>query len=302
MTENFLMILLLIALGYILKRIGYINGKDSRVISTLVLNVTLPSVVIVNLNHVNLTPSLVVLPVMMILYGVVTKVLIVLMFIKYSNEVRGSVAMMMAALNIGIFAYPLVQQIWPEQGLLYFGMADIGGAIVMFGLTYFAASYFKQVGGGFNPKQILWNMLKSVPLMTYIIMLVLNILQWHLPHTAIRFFDILGHANLPLSMILLGVLMDFRLERRFLPLTLKYLVLYYGFGALFGTLVYFFLPVDDAMIKTTLQLIWLLPVGVAALSYAVQFKYRTLPVIAMASNVTIVISIVILYLYQFWFV
>ncbi|HAR6036236.1 TPA: AEC family transporter, partial [Staphylococcus pseudintermedius] len=33
-----------------------------------------------------------------------------------------------------------------------------------------------------------------------------------------------------------------------------------------------------------------------------QFKYRTLPVIAMASNVTIVISIVILYLYQFWFV
>lgn len=103
MTENFLMILLLIALGYILKRIGYINGKDSRVISTLVLNVTLPSVVIVNLNHVNLTPSLVVLPVMMILYGVVTKVLIVLMFIKYSNEVRGTVAMMMAALNIGIF-------------------------------------------------------------------------------------------------------------------------------------------------------------------------------------------------------
>lgn len=83
----------------------FINGKDSRVISTLVLNVTLPSVVIVNLNHVNLTPSLVVLPVMMILYGVVTKVLIVLMFIKYSNEVRGTVAMMMAALNIGIFGF-----------------------------------------------------------------------------------------------------------------------------------------------------------------------------------------------------
>lgn len=56
------------------------------------------------------------------------------------------------------------------------------------------------------------------------------------------------------------------------------------------------------MVKTTLQLTWLLPVGVAALSYAVQFKYKTLPVIAMASNVTIVISIVIFYVYQYLFV
>lgn len=209
---------------------------------------------------------------------------------------------MMAALNIGIFAYPLVQQIWPEKGLLYFGMADIGGAIVMFGFTYFAASYFKQVGGGFNPKQIGWNMMKSVPLMTYLIMLCLNIFQWHLPTFALHFFDLLAQANLPLSMILLGVLMDFKIERRFLPLTIKYLVLHYGLGLFFGALVYFFLPVEDDMIKTTLQLIWLLPVGVAALSYAVQFKYRTLPVIAMASNITIVISIIILYLYQYWFV
>ncbi|ARJ50412.1 AEC family transporter [Staphylococcus lutrae] len=302
MTERFLMILFLIALGYTLKRLGFINGKDSRVISVLVLNVTLPSVVIVNLNHVHLSLSLAVLPVMMVLYGIVTKILIAYLFIKYNNEVRGTVATMMAALNIGIFAYPLVQQIWPEKGLLYFGMADIGGAVVMFGLTYFAASYFKQVGGGLNPRQIGFNMVKSVPLMTYLIMLLLNIFSLHLPAMAIDFFEILGQANLPLSMILLGVLMDFKIERRFLPLTLKYLALHYGFGLFFGTLVYFFLPVEDDMIKTTLQLIWLLPVGVAALSYAVQFKYRTLPVIAMASNVTIVISIVILYCYQYWFV
>ncbi|QPA24834.1 AEC family transporter [Mammaliicoccus fleurettii] len=302
MTENFLMILLLIAVGYVLKRIGFIQGHESHVLSVLVLNVTLPAVVIVNLNHVTLNPSLTILPIMMLIYGIITKILIVILFIKYNNEIRGTVAMMMAALNIGIFAYPLVQQIWPEKGLLYFGMADIGGAIVMFGLTYFAASYFKQVGGGFNPKQVGLNMLKSVPLMTYIVMLTLNLLQLHLPSFAIHFFEILGHTNLPLSMILLGVLMDFKIERQFLPLTLKYLVIHYGFGILFGTLVYYFLPVQDEMVKTTLQLTWLLPVGVAALSYAVQFKYKTLPVIAMASNVTIVISIVIFYVYQYLFV
>ena len=40
MTEQFTMIILLIALGYFLKRINFIKATDSQVIATLVLNVT----------------------------------------------------------------------------------------------------------------------------------------------------------------------------------------------------------------------------------------------------------------------
>ncbi len=123
MTENFLMILLLIAVGYVLKRIGFIQGHESHVLSVLVLNVTLPAVVIVNLNHVTLNPSLTILPIMMLVYGIITKILIVILFIKYNNEIRGTVAMMMAALNIGIFAYPLVQQITRSANLARKGLA-----------------------------------------------------------------------------------------------------------------------------------------------------------------------------------
>ncbi|MEZ2085958.1 AEC family transporter, partial [Staphylococcus aureus] len=50
MTEQFTMIILLIALGYFLKCINFIKATGSQVIATLVLNVTLPSLVIVNLN------------------------------------------------------------------------------------------------------------------------------------------------------------------------------------------------------------------------------------------------------------
>ena len=54
MTEQFVMIILLIALGYLLKRINFLKAADSQVLSTLVLNVTLPSLVIVNLNSAEL--------------------------------------------------------------------------------------------------------------------------------------------------------------------------------------------------------------------------------------------------------
>ncbi|PTH32284.1 malonate transporter [Staphylococcus agnetis] len=302
MTERFIMILLLIALGYILKRIGYVKGSEAKVMTTIVLNVTLPAVVIVNLNGATLTPSLSLLPILMILYGIITKLIVIILFIKYNNEVRGTVAMLIASLNIGIFAYPLVEQMWPKYGLLYFGMADIGGAILMFGVTYIIAGYFKNAESTLNIKTIVLKCLSSIPLMTYIVMISLCLLTIKIQPIIIDFFDLLGKANLPLSMMLLGVLLDFKIERRYLPLTFKYVGIHYGLGLLFGSLVYFFLPVSDDMIKTTLILIWLLPVGVATLSYAVQFQYRTLPMIAMASNMTVVISIGILYMYQHFFI
>ena len=298
MTEQFVMIILLIALGYFLKRINYLKATDSQVLSTLVLNVTLPSLVIVNLNSADLNMSFSILPIMMIVYGIVAKIIVIWFFRKYSNQMRGSVGMMTGSMNIGLFAYPLVNAIWPEKGMVYFGMADIGGAMIMFGLTYFVGSYFSEGGDQFNFKFLGKKLIQSVPLVTYIVMFTLNMSNIHIWKPAIDFFSILSKANMPLSMILLGVMLSFSIDREYLPVTIKYLCLHYGLAIVAGTLVHFFLPVSDPMIKTTLLITWLLPVGVAIIPYSIQFKYKTLPFVGMVTNLTIIISIVILYVYQ----
>ena len=288
MTEQFVIIILLIALGYFLKRMNYLKATDSQVLSTLVLNVTLPSLVIVNLNSAKLDVSFSILPIMMIIYGIVAKIIVIWFFRKYDNHMRGSVGMMTGSMNIGLFAYPLVEAIWPSKGMIYFGMVDIGGAIIMFGITYFVGSYFSEG--------------QSVPLVTYMIMFGLNMSHIHIWQPAIDFFSVLSKANMPLSMILLGVMLNFSIEREYLPVTIKYLCLHYGLGMLAGTLVHFLLPVSDDMIKTTLLITWLLPVGVAIIPYSIQFKYKTLPFVGMVTNLTIIISIIILYIYQAVFV
>ena len=302
MTEQFVMIILLIALGYFLKRINYLKATDSQVLSTLVLNVTLPSLVIVNLNSADLNMSFSILPIMMIVYGIVAKIIVIWFFRKYSNQMRGSVGMMTGSMNIGLFAYPLVNAIWPEKGMVYFGMADIGGAMIMFGLTYFVGSYFSEGEDQFNFKFLGKKLIQSVPLVTYIVMFTLNMSNIHIWKPAIDFFSILSKANMPLSMILLGVMLSFSVDREYLPVTIKYLCLHYGLAIVAGTLVHFFLPVSDPMIKTTLLITWLLPVGVAIIPYSIQFKYKTLPFVGMVTNLTIIISIVILYVYQALFV
>lgn len=302
MTEQFIIIILLIALGYLLKRINFIKSADSQVLSTLVLNVTLPSLVIVNLNSANLDLSFSILPIMMLIYGILAKVIMVSLFRKYDNHVKGSVGMMAASLNIGLFAYPLVETIWHENGMIYFGMADIGGAIIMFGVTYFVGSYYSEGSDQFNFKFLGKKLISSVPLVTYIVMFILNMANIHLPKASIDFFTIISKANMPLSMILLGIMLSFRIEKQFLPIAVKYLIVHYGLGCIAGLLVHFFLPTSDDMIKTTLLITWLLPVGVAIIPYSIQFKYKTLPLVGMVTNISIVISIIIIYIYQAIFV
>ena len=209
---------------------------------------------------------------------------------------------MAASLNIGLFAYPLVETIWPKNGMIYFGMADIGGAIIMFGVTYFVGSYYSEGSDQFNFKFLGKKLISSVPLVTYIVMFILNMANIHLPKASIDFFTIISKANMPLSMILLGIMLSFRIEKQFLPIAVKYLIVHYGLGCIAGLLVHFFLPTSDDMIKTTLLITWLLPVGVAIIPYSIQFKYKTLPLVGMVTNISIVISIIIIYIYQAIFV
>ncbi|MEJ7480405.1 AEC family transporter, partial [Staphylococcus pasteuri] len=83
----------LIALGYFLKRMNFFKANDSQVLATLVINVTLPSLVIVNLNSADLDISLSILPIMMILYGVIAKGIMLWLFMKHNKQVRGTMGM-----------------------------------------------------------------------------------------------------------------------------------------------------------------------------------------------------------------
>ncbi|WP_223218713.1 hypothetical protein [Streptococcus pneumoniae] len=56
------------------------------------------------------------------------------------------------------------------------------------------------------------------------------------------------------------------MKNNFLPIAVKYLIVHYGLGCIAGLLVHFFLPTSDDMIKTTLLITWLLPVGVAIMA------------------------------------
>ena len=298
MNQEFIYIIFIIALGYLLKRTGILKESDGAVISRIIFNITLPSLVIVSLQTSTITLSLIGITLIVILYGVLSTVVAYFVFRKETREIKGTFMMLASGYNVGLFAFPLVEAFWGVEGLLYFGMFDVGNSFIVFGLAYLVGSYFSENGLRLEWRSILMKFGKSIPLMTYIIMSILNFSDIELPTLFLDVATIISKANMPLALLLLGIYFEFSFDKQYFRPIIKYLVFRYGLGLLVGISLYLTLPVDE-MFKNTILIGLVLPIGLAVIPYAHEFKYRTKMVIGTVSNLCIFISMILLYLFSY---
>lgn len=298
MNQEFLLIIIIIAFGYLLKRLNILQEKDGEVISKIIFKITLPALVIVTFDSVKIETSLILLPVIVLVYGIFTALLGLLFFKNEQRELKGSLLMLTSGFNVGLFAFPLVYAIWGMDGLTYFSMFDVGASFVVFGIAFILGSYFSEEGLSLNPLEILKKLGKSIPLMTYLIASILNFCHIHLPDMFIDVASTISGANIPLSLILLGLFLNFKFDKQFIRPMLKFLSFRYGLGLIVGLVLYYTLPYD-IMLRSTILIGLLLPVAASALTFAVEFKYSTNSTrfIATISNITILVSIIILYIF-----
>ena len=155
MNQEFLYIILIIALGYLLKRFKILQEKDGEVIAKIIFKITLPALVLVTFDKVKIETSLMLIPIIVILYGIVTTFFGLLFFKNEERERKGSFLMLSSGFNVGLFAFPLVFAIWGMNGLTYFSMFDVGASFIVFGIAYILGSYFSEEGLNLNPVEII---------------------------------------------------------------------------------------------------------------------------------------------------
>lgn len=299
MNQEFIYIIFIIALGFLLKKAGILKESDGAVISRIIFNITLPSLVIVSLQTSTITLSLIGITLIVVLYGIFSTVVAFIVFRKETREIKGTFLMLASGYNVGLFAFPLVEAFWGAEGLLYFGMFDVGNSFIVFGLAYLVGSYFSEDGMKLEWHSILMKFGKSIPLMTYLIMSALNFGHIQLPAVLLDVATIISKANMPLALLLLGIYLEFSFDRQYIRPIIKYLVFRYGLGLIVGVSLYFILPVDD-MFKYTVLIGLVLPIGLAVIPYAHEFKYRTTMMIGTVSNLCIFISMILLYLFSYF--
>lgn len=292
-NHQFVYSIIIIALGYLLKRFNFLKKEDGAAFSRIIFNLTLPCLLIVSFDSIRIELSLFYLIVISFIYGILMGFLGIFAYKNENRKMRGMLAMMVPGFNIGLFAFPLVEGIWGAEGLKYFSMFDMGNSFIVFGVIYLIAGFYSGDKVKLNLKDIFSKMSKSFPLVTYIIVIILNLIHIHLPETVIHVSKLVSEANMPLSLLLLGYYLNFTVEKRYLKRIGKYLALRYIVGVCAGIVFFFLLPFGD-MFKYTVFLGLLMPTSFSVLVYAVEYNYDE-KLVGTVTNLSILISFVILW-------
>jgi predicted permease len=287
-NEQFLLSMLIIIIGYVFKRVNLIKEEDGESLSRIIFNITLPALIINTFNTIVIDFSLILITIIGIVYGLFMALLGGVVFKNEDRKTRGMLSMLVPSFNIGLFAYPLVEAIWGHEGIKYFGMFDVGNSLVVFGVSYIVAGYFSSEKSDLTFASISGKLLKSVPLLSYIIVFVLAVSDLHFPGIVLDVTKILARANMPLSLLLLGVYLSFSLDANHLKNIIKVLAVRYLMGIVVGTTFFFIMPFDT-MFKYTMLIGFLLPIPTAVIQYAIEFDYDK-NFVGTVANITILLS------------
>jgi predicted permease len=143
-------------------------------------------------------------------------------------------------------------------------------------------------------KNIIFKLLKSAPLMSYLIALILNLLNVEFPLFVSDLLDILSRANMALTLLLLGIFLNFRFEKSQWKNVSFVLIIRYSFGLVIGLLLFFLLPFE-LLYRGILAIALILPIGLAIIPFAVEFSYNE-KLAGTVTNLTIVISFIVMWI------
>ena len=259
----------IIVLGIVLRRVGFFKKEDFHLISKIVLRITLPAAIIANFAGRELEYSLLLMIVIGFFFGVF------LMAVGYVlNRRRPPVDKAFAVLNfsgvnISNFVLPFVQGFLGPAGVMTVSLFDVGNAMICLGGAYSVADMIRSGEKRHLVLPVLRSLGKSVPLVTYVIMVLLSAFHISLPGPVVDLAGIVGSANTFLAMLMLGV--GFQMNTSRIPEVLRILIPRYLIAIAFSALCYFFLPVPP-LYQKALIIPFLGPVSSAVPAFTAQIK------------------------------
>jgi predicted permease len=294
----FLLSLFFVFVGYILKKIGLFGESESRSISRIILNVTLPALIIRTIIGADISWSLIYLPISAVAYGIIVCGILLFFNRRKPPEDKAIYSMGSIGFNNGMFAYPIIEGIYGNIGLQYLAIFDIGSGLSVFGVSYMLAAYFhaKRTQDQFRMTlgRFLRMILGSIPFVSYILAITLNL-------TGVRFspfidtvFAVPARANMILVLILIGIHLEFNFNGADRRKILQIFGLRYGLGILLGAIV-FFLPISPVALKGVFTLVFILPVSMAMLPYSSKFGFDIKTAGALV-NYSIIISFILMWI------
>ncbi len=292
----------IIILAACLKKIGLFRKEDSRILSKIFLNVTLPATVV----HafVGFTPggSLYFLILLGFFVALLPVFIMYVMTRRRLTEPRSFFMINAAGYNIGGFATPIVSIFFGAAGAAYACMFDLGNALIVCGGEYALTTSLlglngKKEGFGAKARTFCKNIFSSVPLDAYLIMLALMLFKVPIPEVIGSITEPISNANGFISMFMLGLMFHIEHNQEKLTDVIKILTFRIAFGVCLGMLVFHFMPFDEITRKVA-ALCMTAPAGSISPVYTEKIGADS-ATSSFLNSLSVIASFLIMFVYMF---
>ena len=264
-----------IAFGYFLKRVGLVDVDVGKAMLKVLFNATLPAMLL--MTFASLTFDATSVAVSLCAMAQAAVLLVAHLAFKGTGRDPKDTALLAGScvgVNLGTFAYPLVEAVWGTAGVTRLVLFD---AVNQWSLLIVAPLIYASViaGASFSLVQALGNVKKqllSPCLLAMFAAVALRVLGLGLTGPAVSFLSSLAVANKPLALLALGVLFEPALRDGQMRDIASLLALRYGTCLLLGAaLVAKFAAAGPAVLGVVLAAL-ISPVPLLTVTYAVEYE------------------------------
>lgn len=284
--------ILIIVIGFLLKTKGICKREHGQFLSTIIMNITLPCALLSSINNLEITPILLIALLIGFLGNVITNIAGYLITPKETPLNRALSMINTSGYNIGTFTLPFVQTFFPASAIAYVCLFDTGNALMCLGGTFTAASTVVSNDEKPTFHSIIKKLFSSIPFCTYIVLFFLSLFHIAIPEQILSITSIAGNANAFLAMLMIGILLEIKLDFSQIKTIQKIIVTRYAISIVLSLCIYFLLPVD-LVVRKMIVLCLFAPVSSVAPVFSSKLGSNS-PVPAAVNSLSIIISIMIL--------
>ena len=285
---------LVIMSGYLLKRAGFFGKDDHRLMSKIMVNITLPCTIIQAFDGFERDVKMFIIVGLGFVCAFVPILLMYLTTGSVEKRLRAYRMLNIGGYNIGCFSLPLVQAFFGNAGVVAACMFDTGNAVMMTGGAYAMTSTLLKTGGGEKESfgDILMKFVKSLPFDAYMLMLILAAAGVKIPSAVFTLTRPAGQANAFIAMLMIGMMFEPAGDKALLRETVRELLWRYAFAAVSAALMYFCTPFEP-VVRQTLCLVCFAPLSTLAPIYTDRCHSDT-ALASFTNSVSIAVSLVIM--------
>lgn len=274
--------LLIMAAGFLLKRAGVFREGAHRVVSKAVLTLTLPAVIVRSFAVVERETSLFFLVLFGFLAAALPLVVMCVLTRRHEAPQRAFFMINTSGFNVGCFALPLVEGFFGAAGAATACMFDVGNALIMTGGSYALTSTLLHTEErparlsesgehGRSPilMQVLRKLLSSVPIDTYLVMIILTLFGVTLPAQILAIIEPVAEANSFLAMLMVGLMFELPKSHDYLTGAAWVTGLRLVFSVLLAAAIYWWIPFP-LLTRQILVVLVFSPIGSLAPVYTEQ--------------------------------